>query len=335
MLYAQPDFEAAFHGFVFSSLSEHPFDLSSHNPLQYRILAPLLGYLFFLRGKLFFILPLVFSVFFMSAVYFHYRKKEFSIAEALLMTSFVAFSCTLLIPLHAAGYTDPVTFFFIFLAFASVKHLFRSALFFSLALLNHESSVVLLPGLIFYSWIENKFSSGGRIKSFMAFLLFCIPFIVYRWYVSGHAEIRYNLSFYFAKENINAATLFLFHFLPAAIFYSFKLFWFFPLYFLMIMLKEKKWSEVFMVVLIFFCVVSQVIIAFDYTRMISLAFPLVLITAEKVRQWWGTEKFMHFSALLILFNFFILQYYVSSDGITALFPWFYNLFAAWCGHPNV
>src|SRR5689334_17293925 len=84
MMYVQPSFNLTFHGLGFSSLSENPFDFASHNPLQYRILAPLLGYVLFLRGKLFFILPLLFAVFLLSAVYFHYRKKEYGFVGALL-----------------------------------------------------------------------------------------------------------------------------------------------------------------------------------------------------------------------------------------------------------
>jgi hypothetical protein len=335
MFYVQPNFVPEFLGHGYSELSKHPLDLQSGNPLQYRILAPLLGYLIFLRGDLFFILPLLFAVFFISAIYFQYRKKKFSPIEAFIMTLLVAFSGAVLIPLIAPGYTDTITFFFLFLSFAYIRKIFHSAMFFGLALLNHESSLVLLPGLIYYSWIENNSTLRDKIKIVAAFLIACVPYLLYRWYVSRHAAVGYSLDFYFSRENIGIATKYLFHFLPAAIFYAFKLSWFFPLYLAIVMTREKKFSYPLLIVLMVLSAVLQLVIVFDYTRIISLAFPVILISAEQIRNRWGSEKFVRFSMMLILFNFFILQYYITNDGLMALFPWFYNLFAALCGHPNV
>ncbi len=335
MLYVQPSFELVFHGVGFSELSRHPFDFESANPLQNRILAPLLGYLLFLRGKLFFILPLIFEFLFISTVYFHFRKKNWNSLEAFVMTSLMAFSTTVLIPLIAPAYTDPVTFFFVFLSFANTRNANKSAAFFAFALLNHESSIVLLPGLFFYSMATNKISVSGITKYVLAFTLACVPFLFYRWYVSRHVSIPYSVNYYFSEENIGINTKYLFHFLPAAVFYAFKLFWFFPLYVIMKMTSEKKFGFPLLIIFIVACVTSQLIIAADYTRMMSLAFPVIIISAEKVREWWGTEKFIRLSLMLILFNFFILQYYVINEGLTALFPWFYNIIAALCGHPNV
>ena len=335
MLYVQPNFELVFHGKGFSDLSSHPFDFHSGNELQFRILAPLLGYLLFLRGIFFFILPLLFLLFFISAVYFNYRRKNFSSTEAFAMASLMTFSTAVLIPLIAPGYTDTITFFFLFLSFFNIDRPYRSATFFSLALLNHESSLVLLPGLILYSIAVNKNSFAKILKSISAFVIACVPFLLYRWFVSLHTDVVYSTGFYFSKENISTNTKYLAHFLPAALFYAFKLFWFFPLYVILKMVKGRKFLFPFLICLIVSCATAQLIVAADYTRMVSFAFPAVLISAEKIREWWGTEKFVRFTFMLILFNFFILQYFVINEGLTALFPWIYNVIAALCGHPNV
>ena len=69
------------------------------------------------------------------------QEKKYSDVDAFLFSCFVTFSCVLLIPITAAGYTDMVTYFFLFLAFTHAGTILKSALFFSLALLNHESSI--------------------------------------------------------------------------------------------------------------------------------------------------------------------------------------------------
>ena len=154
MIYVQPSFhvDARYHGSYFAQLSEHPFEFSENNPLQYRILSPFIGYLSFLRGDLFFIVPLLFDVFLLAAVYHHYRKINYEVTEAFILTALICFSCTILIPLIAPSYTDSITYFFLFLAFAKAARPLSSALFFGVALLNYETSLVLLPALLLYVW---------------------------------------------------------------------------------------------------------------------------------------------------------------------------------------
>ena len=151
MVYITPRFVADFHGLVYSNLSKAPFDFSYPNPLRFRILPSLIGYVTFLRGDLFFIVPLIFSLIFISTIYWYYRRKNYIPIDAVLFTGLIAFSCTLFIQLEAPGYTDVIFYFFIFLSFAFVNKFFLSAVFFSLALLTHESSLFMLPGLLLYS----------------------------------------------------------------------------------------------------------------------------------------------------------------------------------------
>ena len=247
MFYVTPNFEVNFHGIVYSELSRHPFNLHFNNALRYRILAPALGYILFLRGKLFFILPLLFNVFFIAAVYFHYRKKNFNPLDAILMSGLIAFSCTVFIHLNGMGYTDPVLYFFIFLAFAFAQNILICSVFFGLAVLTHECSLFLFPGLLLYSYSQNK-GNGNFLKCVLALSLSALPYFIYRYSVSSQIHVEYDSDFYFSKQNIffclNAAS----KFFPAGLFYAFKLFWFFPVYVLI-----KSWmTKDFNFILLFF-----------------------------------------------------------------------------------
>ena len=129
MLYVHPNFVPIYHGVQFSRLSIDPFDFTYDNNLRYRILAPVLGYISFLRGEYFIFLQLIFCLMLNFCVYYHYRKKDFTPLNSFIFVCFVSFSCVELIPIFAPGYTDIVTYFFIFLSFSRIKSQFQSALF--------------------------------------------------------------------------------------------------------------------------------------------------------------------------------------------------------------
>lgn len=319
MLYITPHFEASFHGLQYSRLSEAPFDFSIPNSLRNRILPSLIGYLVFLRGNLFFIVPLIFAQLFMAVLYYNYRKKGFSPVDALLFTGFVAFSCTLYIQLASPGYTDVVLYFFIFLAFAFIRRSFYSALFFCFALFTHESSLFMLPGLVIYSWYVNR--RTGVLMSYSFYLLAAmIPLFVYRYWVASHAPVEYDLAYYFSEKNILFCLQKVLPLWPAGAFYAFKLFWFFPVYILYRCWFKKERTFFLVITVILLCDFAQLIIAFDITRMLCLGFPAVLLAAEKLKEEWKPEKFTRFACGLTVANFLILQYFMSADRLHPLLP---------------
>ncbi|MDQ3072637.1 MAG: hypothetical protein M3Q97_05185, partial [Bacteroidota bacterium] len=177
--YVMPRFNAAFHGEQYSTLSKAPLDFENQYGVQYRQLGPMLGYLTGLKGHLFFILPLIFAFLFIAAVYIMYRRKLYEPMDALVMTLIITFSCTLFIPLISPGYTDTLSYFFLFLAFACTGSPFMCAITFALAMLNHESNVVLLPALILLAGKNNP--QWGRFKYPLAALLLIISLIPLLW----------------------------------------------------------------------------------------------------------------------------------------------------------
>ena len=332
MMYVQPVFHVTFHGIGFSRLSENPFDFSRQEPLRYRILTPFAGYLLFLRGPNFFILPLLVAWLFPGVVYFQYRKKNAEAIDAFFLSCFIAFSCVVLLPLVAPGYTDVVTWLFIFLAFARIGNILLSVIFFSLALLNHESSFVLLPAIILYCYQQNKISF---IRILFFYTLACIPHLCYRYFVLTHSDTLYGLSFYFSKGNILFSMKNLFKYLPASVFYTFKLWWIFPLCCLAWAFLSKKYLQCLILILIIAGAFSLLIISYDYTRMLVIAFPAVLLSYQWMMKSFNAEKFRKFSFVLIVLNFFILQYQFNYDGGQPMFPWVLNNLSAIFGTPLI
>lgn len=330
-IYVTPHFEAAYHGLQYSLLSNHPFDFTQPNALQNRVLPSLIGYVFHLRGDLFFIVPLAFAWLFMSTLYIHYRKKVSQPIDALLFSGIIAFSCTLYIQLISPGYTDAVFYYFIFLSFASIRKLYLSVLFYSLALLTHESSLFLLPGLLMYSYYTNRPELIQKFKIFIAYLLAILPLFIYRYWVANHVDVEYDIGFYFSKKNIIFSLQRVLPLFPAGAFYAFKLFWFVPIYVFYKTLKNREYSLFFLLLTMLLASFSQLVIAFDISRMLCLAFPVFLISAEKLRDYWSESKFRHFLIVLTVLNFFVLQYHMSCDRLNPMLPLPYTLFVDFIG----
>jgi hypothetical protein len=320
MLYITPSFEAAYHGLQYSLLSNNPFDFATPNSLRYRILPSLIGYITFLRGTLFFIVPLLFTFLFTSTMYWLYRTKKYSPVDSFLFTGFIAFSCTVYIQLAAPGYTDVIFYFFIFLSFFFIRHSVLSACFFSLALLTHESSLFMLPGLLLYANYCNKESKTKLINYVTAYFLSILPLLLYRHWVSNYVAVEYDLSYYFSEKNLHFTINKVLPLFPAGLFYAFKLFWFFPLYALYKSWNKKEYNFMILILAIIVCDILQLIIAFDITRMLCLGFPAILLAAEKVKTYWSPSTFTRFALGLTLMNFCIIQYFMSANGIVPMLP---------------
>jgi hypothetical protein len=330
MLYVQPKFTPVFHGEQFSLLSVNPLEFSVDNPMRYRILSPLLGHVLFLRGSCFFLFPLLAAWSLICASYFQHRKKNVEVIDAFFLTCFIAFSCVILLPLVAPGYTDVVTWLFIFMAFMHAGKIIPAAFYFALALLNHESSLALLPALALYNYEKNRTSVPALL---LAFSLACLPHFFYRWYVHLHSDTLYALSFYLSESTVFFAVKKLVMYVPAAAFYAFKLWWVFPAGLIAWSLSRKKFLRPAILLLILAGAFSLVVIGYDYTRMLVIAFPAVILSYTWALEAFGAPEVRKLTFVLIAMNFIVLQYHFNYDGAQPMFPWALNKVSGILGTP--
>ncbi len=320
MLYGQPQFNSIYHGSVFARMSTAPFDFTQNYALQNRILGPLLGYLLFLRGDLFFLLPMLFSVLLLTAIYYFQRKNDCSPLLAILYVSIIAFSALVLIPLFSPGYTDSISFFFIVLAFQfAQKSPQKSAIFYALALLNHENCAFLFPALLLYS-MSFKTTYFSTLLTYFCALL---PLMAFRIWIASEIEPEYSLAFYFSDENLEACAS-VWNKIPAGIFFCFKLSWIFPLLAMVLAFKNnEKWLGLSLLSLLLFPLL-QYLIAYDITRMMCIAFPAVLLSLQKLQKEWGNKKFAQYVGTILLLNFLIPSAIMAREGLFLLMPFWMN-----------
>lgn len=321
-LYVWPKTQPAYHGLDYSALSTHIFNLEFPSDQRFRVLSPLLGWLTGLKGDLFKIIPWIFQILFLGAVYFEFRRKGHGISLSLLATALMGFSCTTFIPLISPGYVDPATYCFAFLAFSRLDRPIHSAIFWGLALLNHESVLFILPGLILafrmhHPSMKEVFRYGAWI------LLASAPYFLYRMGVGQFSRVHFSTDFYFSRENIQDCLRVTLPLAPLAAFLAFRLFWFFPAYALIRSWNNNRTSQSAFFLVSFGCVAGQLVIAYDSTRLFCLAFPLVLMGMDLLAREMGQRAITRKGWILFGFNLLILPAFTGRDQVFPLHSVFY------------
>lgn len=304
-------FEPAHHGRGFTLLSEHPFNFSDTNNLRFRILSPLLGYLFFLRGELFKYFMLFVVVSFLGLVYYFFRRDKFRPIESIAFTSLAAFSSLVFHQLYFPAYNDPLSYVLIMLFMINYRNSLQSFVLLMLLLFNHENTITLFP-FFFLLCLDKDYSWKHLSKNSAVFILALIPYWGYREFILAHQPVEYKVSYYFDPGNMQWTKDHVLPNLARGIFQAFRLIWLFPLIAIGINLMERRFSEIVLILLVSACVFSQFFVAYDISRLAALAFPAVLIGAVRVQKKAGKEKFRMLVAAILLLNFFIPSEYIGA-----------------------
>lgn len=316
-IYVTPSIAPMELGRGYASLSIDPFNFLEQNNLRYRILTPFMAYSVGLRGSMYIVFPLIIALLFLSCIYFYMRKTQ-APAESILITMLICFSSPILFLLHFQGYVDVTSYLLILLILIFIKKTVVWIPLMALLLLNHESNLFIIPGLIYFYYINTPDKTKAIINVAIGLVLACIPFYIYRRYINEVSLVEYNFEMYYSqiKENIKSIVVYF----PIGFFYAFKLFWLFPMLAIYYLWKEKNQQQLLFYTILIVGVLSQLLFASDTSRLIGLAFPVILFSALKIKQQWGTELFLKRTFYLILINFLIPQYYVGQSVMIRFYP---------------
>ncbi len=149
-------------------------------------------------------------------------------------------------------------------------------------------------------------------------ILSLFPIYFYRRYIFEVAPVEYTFkTFYWdhIKENISS----LISCFYVGVFYAFKLFWLYPIIASYYYFQENNKKQLLFYFLIISGALSQMIVAYDTSRLMGLAFPLVIFSAIKINEKWGTELFIKRTFFLILVNFLIPQFCVWQSTMTRFY----------------
>lgn len=308
-VYVTPALHAVGHGVIYQRMSVAPFDFSSPNPLQFRILTPLFAHLLFLRGEAYVLLPLAMAAILLSAVYAYLRKRhDATPVVALTAAALLAFSSPVFLVLHFLGLVDITSYLLIWLCLATRRPLLQ-VVWFALALLNHESCAFALPFLAWRPWQTGEAWRRTSLRLFFL-LVAAVPLLVYRLYVGSRAEILFSsdfyLSFHFAEATLRSIAAIM----PVGVFQTFRLFWLLPIFAVACLWKTQRRPEALWIALVVACALAQLTIAHDVSRLVGLAFPAILFGADALRRHWGEALYRNRLGWLFVFNLLVPAYYI-------------------------
>lgn len=323
-LYVWPKINLEYHGIGYAELSKNIFNLEHTSDLRYRILSPFLGWLTRMKGDRFQIIPWTFLLAFLASAYYEFRRLKHNPALAFLASAILGFSATTFIPLISPGYVDPASYLFILCAFLRIDKIIHSAICVALALLNHESVVFLIPALLTYHFLQYRsFSHSFRYLGLI--LIAIVPYATYRLWINAHQEVNFSTNFYFSYNNIKECLNVTIIYAPMAVFYAFRLFWFFPVF-----ASYKAWGKnqslrILLYLAILLPVTAQLIIAFDSTRLFCLAFPAIIIGLMDLTKYMGEKAITRKGWALFTFNLLIIPFFVGRDQVFHLHSGLYRL----------
>jgi hypothetical protein len=160
-IYIYPAVEAVNHGQSFVALANQPFDYLQNNPLQNRILTPLIAHYLGYSGAQFIDFVRYIGIAFLALVYIAARKNDFRPATALATSATFAFTGPIVFFIHFAGYTDITSYLLIFIAMLGIRTIYVWPVMLALSLLNHEFTFFVLPWFFIYYLLNNKRSTLG------------------------------------------------------------------------------------------------------------------------------------------------------------------------------
>ena len=314
--------ETFYHGNGFTRLSVHPFEMESENDLRFRILSPLLGHVLFFRGSAFKYFMLFILGLFFGMIYYFQRKEKFTPSEAIGITALCAFSTLSFYQLYFPAYTDPLSFLLILLFMFNYRNIYYATLLLTLMLFNHENTLFLFPFFFLLS-TNGNYNLKNLLKSSFHFLIAIIPYFIFRKIISSQAEIAFNFSYYFNPQNMQWTREHVMPHLLSGFFQAFRLSWVFPLAAIVVNIYEKRYHELILISVVIVFVLAQLTIAWDISRLIGMAFPVILISAGRIRTFVGISKFLWLIYSVILINFFIPAYCIGAlDPIPYTPLWF-------------
>ncbi len=318
-IYVFPADDTVVLGNYYAELAEDPFAAYDDNPVAYRILTPLVSYVLGLRGELIIITNLLFAWTLLAVVYKYFREQTPRPGDAAIAATVIAFSLVTLTTIHYGGYTDSATYLLIFLMYRFRERMLLFYLLFLAALLNRESAVFLLPWFAFLRWHENQSARRSIIETVIGFGLMVAIYGLFREWLGSIRAAEYDLGYYvgpllqYPFEWFSRS----YPYQGLGLFTVFKLFWIIPVLAAAWLRKRDNRMPVISMALVIACATAQMFVAFDSSRMLTMAFPVMIISllrmfAENiydVRRWIGW---------LIVANLFVPQLYTAEDKIEVM-----------------
>ena len=275
--YVRPASHCSYMGKYYAMLAAHPFSFDPANPVPHRILTSLLSYLMFMRGQLIIVTNLLIAATLIFVVYLYFRKSKSEPADAFVAAAIIAFSTVTLNTVYYGGYNDSLSFLLVFLMWMLRRQRMVFYLLFFLGLLNRESVAFLIPWFVLISFAPGDRITRRAIELLTGFGGSMGVYYLFRNWIAQHQEIQYSATYYLSELLSNPLGMLGYHFDAFGLggFAVFKLMWVVPLAAMISMWRAGKMREHASIALLLLCSAGQLLIAYDTTRLLALAFMIL------------------------------------------------------------
>lgn len=315
-LYVRPSSHCAYLGQMYAEMASRPFGFNSDNVVPHRILTSLISYLLGLRGQLVIVTNLLFAAGLLYAVYMHFRKIFTQPADSFFAASIIAFSLVTINTVYFGGYNDSLSYLIIFLMWSLVSKRIVFHVLFLLGLFNRESIVFLIPWLAFISLASSQNKRTRTLELAAGFAVSLGLYFWFRHWLSLQQEISYSLDFYlgsFFDDPFKQLKL-QFPTLGLAFFSVFKALWIIPLIAFYKVFRKNEFKLAISMVLLLTCATSQLLIAFDTSRMLTLGYLIMPVSlAYLFRQ--DEYRIRDWLPAVFVFNLFVPNFFVAAGKI--------------------
>ena len=279
--YVCPATRPAALGKFYVLLASHPFD-ADRNVVGFRILTPLISWAVGLRGNLLLVTNLIFAAVLLGMSYRYFASRCARPGDALLAALTLTYSLVTLTTVHYGGYTDSLTYVLLLAMWWGRRHRVLFHLCFLLGLLNRESVAFLVPWFAYLTLREVRPWWRAALDLTIGFgAAFGLYALFRAWNAQGQ-QIKYTTGFYVAP--LAADPL---HWVRKSLGYwwlgwfsVFKLLWVFPVAAGVAAWRAGERHLVWSMLLLTACAWAQMAIAFDSSRMLTLAFPVMVLALE-------------------------------------------------------
>jgi hypothetical protein len=306
-LYVNPVGTPLYHGLDYSQLSVEPFKFSANNPLQLRILTPLVAHYLGFGGSQFMHFIRVVGGCFLVVVYVAGRRNNLEPVNSLLGSALFALTLPIISFIRFPGYTEITSYLCIFLAMLSVNRWWMWPLFLSLSILNHESNLCILPWFfIFHAWCH-KGKWLPIAVSCVTLAISAVPWLVWVTYARNYSSPQYTPEFYLSanlwtKFSAISARYY------SGLFATFKIEWVLPVFAVWRALVRIDLLTVAVYVVMVVCATAQLFLAHDTSRLLTLTFPLIWLGFLELNRVFSSTESAKILFLLLLINLFIPNY---------------------------
>lgn len=313
-IYVRPSTVPQAQGESYARLADNPFDPPDSNPLALRIFAPAVSYLLGLRGNLILITNLLFAIALIFCVYWYFRSHLPRAGDGFTAAAIITFSLTTLTTIYYGGYTDSASYLIFFLLWQFRATPWLSPLWFTLGGLNRESLLFLIPWYVSQGF--NSVTAKGKWLLITAggFAVSLVITYFIREYIKTKAGVIWDADYYLGliANDLFAVLKQSYPLQGIGLFSVFKLLWVVPVVAAWHLWKSGKKWEVFSMLLLLGGAASQLLIAFDSSRLFTHAF-MVMIPALVFLMQQTEIRFRDWILPVIAGNFLVPQLYTARN----------------------